>query len=92
MNAQNGDSLPVSAFADRADGTVPLGTSAFEKRGIAVDVPMWKPDQCIQCNLCSLVCPHAAIRPVEMCIRDSFSLGRFNRPDGTSAQQILQSQ
>ena len=66
MNAQNGDSLPVSAFADRADGTFPLGTSAFEKRGIAVDVPMWKPDQCIQCNLCSLVCPHAAIRPVAM--------------------------
>ena len=63
MSAQNGDSLPVSAFTDRADGTFPLGTSAFEKRGIAIDVPVWQPDLCIQCNRCSLVCPHAAIRP-----------------------------
>ena len=47
-----------------ADGTVPLGSAAFEKRGIAVDVPMWVPENCIQCNFCSYVCPHAVIRPV----------------------------
>ncbi|MCH5277827.1 MAG: pyruvate:ferredoxin (flavodoxin) oxidoreductase [Desulfovibrionaceae bacterium] len=60
--AQKGDKLPVSAFAP--DGTVPLGTSACEKRGVAILVPEWKPEHCIQCNQCSLVCPHAAIRPI----------------------------
>lgn len=63
INAQEGDKLPVSIFSGREDGTVPLGTSAYEKRGIAVDVPVWNIDNCIQCNQCSLVCPHAAIRP-----------------------------
>lgn len=63
VNAQNGDSLPVSAFIDYKDGTMPAGTSAFEKRGVAVMVPTWNPDNCIQCNTCSFVCPHAAIRP-----------------------------
>jgi len=63
MNAQKGDSLPVSAFKGREDGTFPQGTSKYEKRGIAVDVPSWQPDNCIQCNQCSLVCPHAVIRP-----------------------------
>ncbi|HAZ22248.1 MAG TPA: pyruvate:ferredoxin (flavodoxin) oxidoreductase [Firmicutes bacterium] len=58
---QNGDKLPVSAF--NADGTVPTGTTKYEKRGIAVAVPVWKPDTCIQCNQCSFSCPHAAIRP-----------------------------
>ena len=66
VNAQKGDSLPVSAFVDMADGTFPLGSSALEKRGIAVDVPTWVPDNCIQCNFCSYVCPHAVIRPVAM--------------------------
>lgn len=66
MNAQNGDSLPVSTFVDKADGTFPLGSAAYEKRGIAVDVPSWNPDNCIQCNFCSYVCPHASIRPVAM--------------------------
>ncbi|SCY39141.1 pyruvate:ferredoxin (flavodoxin) oxidoreductase [Alkaliphilus peptidifermentans] len=64
MNAQNGDILPVSAFVGTEDGTFPLGTSAFEKRGIAVHVPEWKKETCIQCNQCSYVCPHAAIRPI----------------------------
>ena len=64
INAQNGNSLPVSAFSDYVDGTVPLGSSAFEKRGVAIDVPSWNPDNCIQCNFCSYVCPHACIRPV----------------------------
>ena len=65
-NAQMGDSLPVSAFAGREDGTLPQGTAAYEKRGVAVDVPAWLPENCIQCELCSLVCPHAVIRPIAM--------------------------
>ncbi|HYF83810.1 MAG TPA: pyruvate:ferredoxin (flavodoxin) oxidoreductase [Clostridia bacterium] len=64
MNRQEGDSLPVSIFADAADGTFPMGTSAYEKRGIAVFVPEWQKEKCIQCNQCSFVCPHAAIRPI----------------------------
>ncbi|HIW39456.1 MAG TPA: pyruvate:ferredoxin (flavodoxin) oxidoreductase [Candidatus Eubacterium pullicola] len=64
MNRQEGDDLPVSVFADRADGTFPSGTAAYEKRGVAVDVPVWDATKCIQCNQCSFVCPHAAIRPV----------------------------
>ncbi|KPU42844.1 pyruvate-flavodoxin oxidoreductase [Oxobacter pfennigii] len=63
MNRQEGDKLPVSAFVGREDGHFPMGTSAYEKRGIAVDVPCWDKDNCIQCNQCSYVCPHAAIRP-----------------------------
>ncbi|MBF8982895.1 pyruvate:ferredoxin (flavodoxin) oxidoreductase [Lutibacter sp. B2] len=64
INAQVGDELPVSTFEGREDGTFPMGTAAFEKRGIAVNVPEWEIDKCIQCNQCSFVCPHAAIRPV----------------------------
>ncbi len=64
VNAQQGDKLPVSTFVEDADGVIPEGSAAFEKRGIAVDVPCWLPDNCIQCNFCSYVCPHAAIRPV----------------------------
>jgi pyruvate-ferredoxin/flavodoxin oxidoreductase len=63
INAMKGDDLPVSAFKGREDGTFPAGTSQYEKRGIAVYVPEWKPDNCIQCNQCSFVCPHAVIRP-----------------------------
>jgi pyruvate-ferredoxin/flavodoxin oxidoreductase len=63
MNAQEGDKLPVSALLDHVDGTFPSGTAAYEKRGIAVQVPEWQIDNCIQCNQCSYVCPHAAIRP-----------------------------
>ncbi|MCL2106371.1 MAG: pyruvate:ferredoxin (flavodoxin) oxidoreductase [Oscillospiraceae bacterium] len=66
ITAQKGDDLPVSAFADSADGSFPQGSSAFEKRGIAVDVPDWKPENCIQCNFCSYVCPHAVIRPAAL--------------------------
>ena len=64
VNAQKGDDLPVSTFVKEADGTFPQGLAAFEKRGIAVDVPEWNPENCIQCNFCSYVCPHAVIRPV----------------------------
>ncbi|MEG1780077.1 MAG: pyruvate:ferredoxin (flavodoxin) oxidoreductase [Clostridium sp.] len=66
VNAQEGNNLPVSAFVDYVDGTTPSGSSAYEKRGIAVNVPMWNPDNCIQCNFCSYVCPHAVIRPVAL--------------------------
>ena len=66
VNAQRGDSLPVSAFLGMADGTMPQGTAAYEKRGIAVDVPEWQPENCIQCNFCAYVCPHSVIRPVPM--------------------------
>ncbi len=63
MNRQEGDKLPVSAFSDIADGTFPMGTSAYEKRGVAVFVPKWHKEHCIQCNQCSFVCPHSTIRP-----------------------------
>lgn len=64
INRQDGDSLPVSTFVDIEDGTFPMGTAAYEKRGIAVNVPEWQIDKCIQCNQCAFVCPHAAIRPI----------------------------
>ncbi|MGI6204507.1 MAG: pyruvate:ferredoxin (flavodoxin) oxidoreductase [Anaerovoracaceae bacterium] len=63
VNAQKGDDLPVSKFVDMKDGTMPLGTSAYEKRGIATALPVWNSEECIQCNRCSFVCPHAVIRP-----------------------------
>lgn len=63
MNRQEGDKLPVSAFLGLEDGTFPMGTSAYEKRGIALQVPEWQPEYCVQCNRCSYVCPHAAVRP-----------------------------
>jgi len=66
VNAQEGNSLPVSAFKDYVDGTTPSGSSAYEKRGIAVDIPVWNAENCIQCNRCSYVCPHAVIRPVAL--------------------------
>ena len=62
VSAQEGNNLPVSAFTSYVDGSTPVGTAAYEKRGIAVNVPAWNPDNCIQCNFCSYVCPHAAIR------------------------------
>ena len=65
-NAQQGDKLPVSTFVGMADGTFPQGSAAYEKRGIAVKVPSWIPENCIQCNQCAYVCPHAVIRPVPM--------------------------
>ncbi len=63
VGAMNGDKLPVSAFEKYVDGTYPQGSAAYEKRGVAVSVPVWYADKCIQCNSCSFVCPHAAIRP-----------------------------
>lgn len=78
INAQKGDSLPVSAFADMPDGTFPNGTSAYEKRGIAVNVPEWQCDNCIQCNQCAYVCPHAVVRPFLMTEEEL-----KNAPEGT---------
>ncbi|WP_010168298.1 pyruvate:ferredoxin (flavodoxin) oxidoreductase, partial [Candidatus Epulonipiscium viviparus] len=64
MNAQEGDNLPISIFNGYEDGTFPCGTAAYEKRGIAIDVPEWNVNNCIQCNQCAFICPHACIRPV----------------------------
>ena len=66
VNAQAGNDLPVSAFLHMEDGTIPSGSAAYEKRGIATHVPEWQPENCIQCNQCAYVCPHAAIRPFLM--------------------------
>ena len=66
VNTFHGKDLPVSTFENYADGTSPQGTAAYEKRGVAVDVPTWIPENCIQCNQCSYVCPHAVIRPIAM--------------------------
>ncbi len=82
INAQKGDDLPVSAFNGIEDGTFPAGTTAFEKRGVAVDVPEWIADNCIQCNQCAYVCPHAAIRP--FLLTDS---EKVNAPEGTTTIQ-----
>lgn len=78
INAQKGDDLPVSAFLGREDGTFPAGTTVYEKRGIAVNVPEWLDENCIQCNQCSYVCPHAAIRPF---LLDEAEVA--NAPEGT---------
>ena len=66
VNAYKGNKLPVSTFMDHVDGTAPNGSAAYEKRGIAVDVPEWNPENCIQCKRCAIVCPNAVIRPVAM--------------------------
>ncbi len=63
INRQKGNDLPVSVFVDRMDGSIEMGLTAYEKRGIAVSTPKWDPEKCLQCNMCSFVCPHAAIRP-----------------------------
>jgi len=84
VNAMRGDELPVSAFVDTQDGFVPVGTAAYEKRGIAVDVPRWIPENCIQCNQCSFVCPHAVIRPFVMDEAE-----RAAAPEGTQSVKML---
>ena len=81
VNAQAGDTLPVSVFKDYVDGTIPAGTSAYEKRGVAVNVPEWQADKCIQCNSCAFVCPHAAIRPFLLTDEEA-----ANAPEGLKLQ------
>lgn len=75
VNAQKGYDLPVSAFKGREDGTWDMGTTAYEKRGVAVSVPVWNPDNCIQCNQCAYVCPHATIRPFVLTEEEQKGLG-----------------
>ncbi|MGN1467304.1 MAG: pyruvate:ferredoxin (flavodoxin) oxidoreductase [Ruminococcus sp.] len=84
VNAYKGNKLPVSAFMDHVDGTAPNGSSAYEKRGIAVDVPEWQPENCIQCNRCSYVCPHAVIRPVALTEEEL-----ANAPEGTKSIPMI---
>ena len=81
VSAQEGNTIPVSAFKDYAAGYTPSGAAAYEKRGIAVDVPCWNADNCIQCNQCAYVCPHAAIRPVIMTEEELKAA-----PEGTKAK------
>ncbi|MFQ8601600.1 MAG: pyruvate:ferredoxin (flavodoxin) oxidoreductase [Anaerovoracaceae bacterium] len=79
-NAMEGDKIPVSAFLDNADGSIPSGTAAYEKRGIAVEIPSWDSSKCIQCNLCSYVCPHGAIRPFAVDETDKSAAGISVQP------------
>ncbi len=83
VNAYKGNSLPVSKFLPHVDGTSPQGAAAYEKRGIAVDVPEWIPENCIQCSFCSFVCPHAVIRPAAM-TDEEFE----NAPEGTKSAKM----
>jgi len=82
VNAQAGDTLPVSVFNEYVDGTIPAGTTAYEKRGVAVNVPEWQSDKCIQCNSCAFVCPHAAIRPFLLTDEEA-----ANAPEGVKLAQ-----
>ena len=84
VNSQEGNTLPVSAFKDYVDGSTPSGSSAYEKRGIAVDIPVWKPENCIQCNRCAYVCPHAVIRPVAL-TEEEYA----NAPEGMEAIDMI---
>ena len=83
VNSFHGKDLPVSTFEQYADGTSPQGTAAYEKRGVAVDVPEWIVDNCIQCNQCSYVCPHAVIRPIAMTNEEL-----KNAPEGTKSKPM----
>ena len=83
VSAQEGNTLPVSAFKDYVDGNTPSGSAAYEKRGIAVNVPVWHAENCVQCNQCSYVCPHAVIRPVAMTEEEA-----ANVPAGTQVVDL----
>ena len=84
VNSQTGVKLPVSAFVDYADGSTPSGTSAYEKRGIAVNIPVWKAENCIQCNRCAYVCPHAVIRPLALTEDEA-----AKAPEGTECLDLI---
>ena len=84
VNAQEGNTLPVSTFTDYADGSTPSGSAAYEKRGIAVDIPVWQSENCIQCNRCAYVCPHAVIRPVALTEEEL-----AKAPEGTEAIDMI---
>ena len=94
VNRQEGDKLPVSIMARHADGTFPVGTSAYEKRGIAINVPEWDVEKCIQCNQCAFVCPHAAIRPVLLNDAEAEKIGYPSKPamgvkDGSKFAMVI---
>ena len=84
VNSQEGNNLPVSAFVDYADGSTPSGSAEYEKRGIAVDIPVWKSENCVQCNRCAYVCPHAVIRPVALTEEEL-----AKAPEGTKAIDMI---
>ena len=84
VNSQEGNNLPVSAFVDYADGSTPSGSAEYEKRGIAVDIPVWKSENCVQCNRCAYVCPHAVIRPVALTEEEL-----AKAPEGTEAIDMI---
>lgn len=96
VNAQQGDKLPVSTFVSMADGTIPNGTAAYEKRGVAVKVPAWDAEKCIQCNNCAYACPHAAIRPFLLTAEQAaaapkslkMAAGRANLKDYSYVMQV----
>ena len=88
MNAQKGDDLPVSAFVGREDGTFPQGTAQYEKRGTAVEIPIWDATKCIECTQCSLVCPHAAIRPF-LLTEEEASKANFDTKAGMKGYETL---
>lgn len=85
INAQNGDDLPVSVFTGYEDGTMPAGSAAYEKRGIATHIPQWNAENCIQCNQCSYVCPHAAIRPFLLTGEEAAKAPQFATAQGKGA-------
>ena len=84
VNSQEGNNLPVSAFVDYADGSTPSGSAEYEKRGIAVYIPVWKSENCVQCNRCAYVCPHAVIRPVALTEEEL-----AKAPEGTEAIDMI---
>jgi len=83
ITKMEGDKLPVSKFMDYVDGSFPQGSAAYEKRGVAVDVPVWLPENCIQCNQCAYVCPHATIRPIVMDAAEAAAA-----PEGTKLMKM----
>ena len=88
MGAMDGDSIPVSAFLKQQDGSIPAGTAAYEKRGIATDIPVWNAEKCVQCNRCSYVCPHAVIRPFAMTEAEAEGVDGVKKMTGKGVEDL----